>query len=57
MKILTFSLILFTPKGFTIYLIMFLNNLGGTGRNMISNFTENMLYAESIKNTIFQINC
>jgi hypothetical protein len=36
---------------------MFLNNLGGTGRNMISNFTENMLYAESIKNTIFQINC
>jgi hypothetical protein len=45
------------PKGFTIYLIMFLNNLGGTGRNMISNFTENMVYTDSIRNTMFQIHC
>jgi len=50
-------MILFTPKGFTIYLIMFLKNLGGTGRNMFSEFTGNILYAKSIVNTIFQINC
>ena len=50
-------MILFTPKGFTIYLIMFLNNLGGTGRNMFSEFTENIFYIKSITNTISQIDC
>jgi len=55
-KIVSFSIILPVPKGFSIYLIMFLNYVGGNGRNMISEFTESILYTESITNTIFQIN-
>ena len=55
-KIVSFSIILSVPKGFSIYLIMFLNYVGGNGRNMISEFTESILYTESITNTIFQIN-
>jgi hypothetical protein len=34
---------------------MFLNYVGGDGRNMISEFTENISYTESIQNTTFHI--
>jgi hypothetical protein len=54
-KMMPFSIFLFVPKGFSIYLIMFLNHLGGNGRKMISKFTENMSYTESIQNTTFHI--
>jgi len=54
-KIVSFSIILSVPKGFSIYLIMFLNYVGGNGRNMISEFTENISYTESIQNTTFHI--
>ena len=50
-----FSIFLSVPKGFCIYLIMFLNHLGGNGRKMISKFTENMSYTKSIQNTTFHI--
>jgi len=52
----SFSIILSVPKGFSIYLIMFLNYVGGNGRNMISEFTESILYTGSLTNTTFQIN-
>jgi len=54
-KIVSFSIILSVPKGFSIYLIMFLNYVGGNGRNMISEFTESILYTGSLTNTTFQI--
>ena len=54
-QIASFSIILSIPKGFSIYLIMFLNYVGGNGRNMISEFTENIFYTESIQNTTFHI--
>jgi hypothetical protein len=54
-QIASFSIILSIPKGFSIYLIMFLNYVGGNGRNMISEFTENISYTESIQNTTFHI--
>jgi hypothetical protein len=52
-QIASFSIILSIPKGFSIYLIMFLNYVGGNGRNMISEFTENILYTKSLSNTTF----
>jgi len=55
-KIVSFSINLSVTKGFSIYLIMFLNYVGGNGRNMISEFTESILYTESLTNTTFQIN-
>jgi hypothetical protein len=54
-QIASFSIFLSIPKGFSIYLIMFLNHLGGNGRKMISKFTENISYTESIQNTTFHI--
>ena len=54
-KMMPFSIFLSVPKGFSIYLIMFLNHLGGNGRKMISKFTENISYTESIQNTTFHI--
>jgi hypothetical protein len=54
-QIASFSIFLSIPKGFSIYLIMFLNYVGGNGRNMISEFTENILYTKSIQNTTFHI--
>jgi hypothetical protein len=52
-QIASFSIFLSIPKGFSIYLIMFLNYVGGNGRNMISEFTENILYTKSLSNTTF----
>jgi hypothetical protein len=54
-QIASFSIFLSIPKGFSIYLIMFLNYVGGNGRNMISEFTENILYTKSLSNTTFHI--